>query len=172
MIGFIKKEYKRYIKKRQIKKLEKDQKDRNDRFISLVKKCGEDLIVFDMPKMFSPEKITVGNGLKLNSNVFLNGRSGITIGNDVTISYGAKLISTGYDLNKFFSSGKRVHMNDKPITIGNHCWICTDAIILPGVKITGEYVVVAAGAVVTKDITESKVVVAGNPARIVKRMDK
>lgn len=172
MIGFIKKEYKRYIKKRQIKKLEKDQKDRNDRFISLIKKCGEDLIVFDMPKMFSPEKITVGNGLKLNSNVFLNGRSGITIGNDVTISYGAKLISTGYDLNKFFSSGKRVHMNDKPITIGNHCWICTDAIILPGVKITGEYVVVAAGAVVTKDITESKVVVAGNPARIVKRMDK
>ena len=171
MLGFIKK-YKRDNKKRQLNKLEKDQKDRNNRFISLVKKCGEDLIVFDMPKMFSPEKISVGNGLKLNSNVFLNGRSGITIGNDVTISYGAKILSTGYDLDVFFSTGERVHMEDKPIIIGDHCWICTDAIVLPGVKITGEYVVVAAGAVVTKDITESKVVVAGNPARIVKRMDK
>lgn len=172
MLGFIKKKYKRYSKKRQMNKLEKDQKVRNDRFICLVKKCGEDLIVFDMPKMFSPDKITVGNGLKLNANVFLNGRSGITIGNDVTISYGAKILSTGYDLDVFFSTGERVHIEDKPIVIGNHCWICTDAIILPGVKITGEYVVVAAGAVVTKDITESKVIVAGNPARIVKRMDK
>ena len=171
MLGFIKK-YKRNNKKRQLNKLEKDQKNRNNRFISLVKKCGEDLIVFDMPKMFSPEKISVGNGLKLNSNVFLNGRSGITIGNDVTISYGAKILSTGYDLDVFFSTGERVHMEDKPIIIGDHCWICTDAIVLPGVKITGEYVVVAAGAVVTKDITESKVIVAGNPARIVKRMDK
>lgn len=171
MLGFIKK-YKRNNKKRQLNKLEKDQKNRNNSFISLVKKCGEDLIVFDMPKMFSPEKISVGNGLKLNSNVFLNGRSGITIGNDVTISYGAKILSTGYDLDVFFCTGERVHMEDKPIIIGDHCWICTDAIVLPGVKITGEYVVVAAGAVVTKDITESKVVVAGNPARIVKRMDK
>ena len=171
MLGFIKK-YKRNNKKRQLNKLEKDQKNRNNRFISLVKKCGEDLIVFDMPKMFSPEKISVGNGLKLNSNVFLNGRSGITIGNDVTISYGATILSTGYDLDVFFSTGERVHMEDKPIIIGDHCWICTDAIVLPGVKITGEYVVVAAGAVVTKDITESKVIVAGNPARIVKRMDK
>lgn len=172
MLEFIKKEYKRYNKKRQIIKREKDQKDRNDRFISSVKKCGGDLIVFDIPKMFSPEKITVGNGLKLNANVFLNGRSGITIGNDVTISYGAKILSTGYDLDEFFNTGERVHFEDKPIVIGNHCWICTDAIILPGVKITGEYVVIAAGAVVTKDITESKVIVAGNPATIVKRMDK
>ena len=45
-----------------------------------------------------------------------------------------------------------------------------DAIVLPGVRITGNHVVVAAGAVVTKDITESRVIVAGNPARIVKRM--
>lgn len=172
MLGFIKKKYKKFNKKRQLKKLEKDQKEKNDRFISLVKTCGEDLIVFDLPKMFSPERITVGNGLKLNSNVFMNGRSGITIGNDVTISYGAKIISTGYDLDEFFRTGERVHMEDKPIVIGDHCWICTDAIILPGVKITGEYVVVAAGAVVTKDITESKVIVAGNPARIVRRMEK
>ena len=168
-----------YLKKRIIKKnkkqimnSKKNQDKKNKQFSSLINRCGSNLIVFDLPEIFFPENISVGNGLKLNSNVVLNGRSGITIGNDVTISYGAKILSTGYDLDELFSTGKRVHMNDKPITIGNHCWICTDAIILPGVKITGEYVVVAAGAVVTCDIKESKVIVAGNPARIVKRMDK
>lgn len=64
-----------------------------------------------------------------------------------------------------------MHVTDKPIVIGNHCWICADAIILPGVEITGEYVVIAAGAVVTKSIKESRVIVAGNPARIIKKVD-
>ena len=64
-----------------------------------------------------------------------------------------------------------MHVTDKPIVIGNHCWICADAIILPEVEITGEYVVIAAGAVVTKSIKESRVIVAGNPARIIKKVD-
>lgn len=139
-------------------------------FRNSVKVCGEELEVFGEPELSFPQNITIGDGFKINSLAYLNGRSGITIGHNVTVSRGAKIISTGYDLDKFFANGERVHITDKPIFIGNHCWICADAIILPGVKITGEYVVVAAGAVVTKDITESKVVVAGNPARIVKRM--
>ena len=101
----------------------------------------------------------------------MNGRSGITIGDNVTLSYGAKLISTGYDVEHWMKTGERIHFDDKPIYIGDNCWIGTDAIILPGVKITGEFVVIGAGAVVTKDITESRVLVAGNPAKIVKKYD-
>lgn len=133
--------------------------------------CGENLEIFGRVNAVFPKKIIVGDNCKINDNVYLNARSGISIGNNVTLSYGAKLISTGYDAEAFLKTGERVHFTDKSITIGNNCWICADAIILPGVHITGEYVIVAAGAVVTKDITESRVIVAGNPAKIIKRMD-
>jgi acetyltransferase-like isoleucine patch superfamily enzyme len=64
------------------------------------------------------------------------------------------------------------HIENKPIVIGDQCWIGAGAIILPGVEITGEYVVVAAGAVVTKNVEESRVVLAGSPARIVKYLER
>ncbi|KAG2187800.1 hypothetical protein INT44_005490 [Umbelopsis vinacea] len=56
----------------------------------------------------------------------------------------------------------------KEITIGNMCWIGGGAILCPGVKI-GDRSVVAAGAVVTKDVP-SDVVVGGNPAKIIKHL--
>jgi len=57
----------------------------------------------------------------------------------------------------------------KPITVGNNVWIGGSAIINPGVTI-GDNVVVASGSVVTKDI-EDNVVVGGNPAKVIKRID-
>ena len=133
--------------------------------------CGENLFVTGKIELIFPKNISIGNNCKINPLVFMNGRSGITIGDNVTLSYGAKLISTGYDIDHWMKTGERVHFDDKPIHIGDNCWIGTDAIILPGVKITGEFVVIGAGAVVTKDVTESRVLVAGNPAKIVKRYD-
>ncbi|MGT2785519.1 sugar O-acetyltransferase [Streptococcus merionis] len=56
-----------------------------------------------------------------------------------------------------------------PITIGDNVWIGGGAIILPGVKL-GNNVVVGAGAVVTKSFGDN-VVIAGNPARVIKRID-
>ena len=56
------------------------------------------------------------------------------------------------------------------ITRGDHDWICSSAIIFPGVKITGQHIVIAAGAVVTHDIAESYVIVGGVPAEIIKRI--
>ncbi|MDE5843470.1 MAG: sugar O-acetyltransferase [Muribaculaceae bacterium] len=57
----------------------------------------------------------------------------------------------------------------EPVNIGDNVWIGGSATILPGVTI-GDNVVVGAGAVVTKDIP-SNVVIGGNPARIIKRLD-
>lgn len=56
-----------------------------------------------------------------------------------------------------------------PITIGNNCWIGGHATILPGV-ILGDDVVVAAGAVVTKSFGSS-VIIGGNPARVIRKID-
>lgn len=57
----------------------------------------------------------------------------------------------------------------KPVTIGHNVWIGGRAIINPGVTI-GNNVVVASGAVVVKDVPDN-VVVGGNPARIIKRIE-
>lgn len=57
----------------------------------------------------------------------------------------------------------------KPIKIGNNVWVGGSAVILPGVTI-GDNVVIAAGAVVTKDVP-ANVVVGGNPAKIMKYID-
>lgn len=54
----------------------------------------------------------------------------------------------------------------KPIIIGNHVWIGGNALIMPGVTI-GNDVVVAAGAVVTKDVPDGTMV-AGNPAKVIR----
>ena len=55
-----------------------------------------------------------------------------------------------------------------PITIGDNCWIGGGSIICPGVTI-GDNVVVGAGSVVVKDVP-SNVVVAGNPAKIIREL--
>ena len=133
--------------------------------------CGNNLKVFGKTEVKSPESLKIGNDCKINSNVVINARSGVSIGDDVTLSDGVKIISTGYDIEHWIKTSEKIHIENDPIVIGNHCWIGANSIILPGVKITGEYVVVAAGAVLTKDIPESKVVVAGVPAKIIKHYD-
>jgi acetyltransferase-like isoleucine patch superfamily enzyme len=66
-------------------------------------------------------------------------------------------------------NGLRGPENGAPITIGEDCWFGGNVTICPGVTI-GRGVTVGAGSVVTKDV-EDFVVVAGNPARVVRRLD-
>ena len=54
--------------------------------------------------------------------------------------------------------------------IGEGTWLCVNSIVLPGVKISGKGVVVAAGAVVANDIDEDYIVVGGVPARKIKQI--
>lgn len=63
--------------------------------------------------------------------------------------------------------GGHFHL-EKDTVIGNHVWLCSNVTVLPGVKITGKYVVVAAGAVVASDIVEDYCLYAGVPARLIK----
>ena len=87
------------------------------------------------------------------------------IGYNTGVAYGVTIL-TGADprneLNKLYKP-----MN-APVIIGNNCWIGARSIILPGVTI-GDYSIVAAGSVVTKDVP-SGVLVAGNPAVIKKKL--
>lgn len=101
--------------------------------------------------------VVIGDRCKIQSHVFICEL--VTIGNDCFVSHGAMFI------NDLFSAGEPAGGNKqlwKSTKIGNHVSIGTNATILP-VNIT-DNVVIGAGAVVTKDITQSGFY-AGNPAQ-------
>lgn len=62
------------------------------------------------------------------------------------------------------------HVPAEDVTIGNECWIGMNAVVLPGV-ILGPRTIVGAGAVVTKSFPEGNCIIAGNPARMIKRLE-
>lgn len=163
---------KKWIKRIKLKKKKKEEDRKLKLFMAPLASCGNNLHIFGVPEISYHNRLKIGNDCRINSNVYINARSGVEIGNDVTLSNGTKILSTGYDIENWMTTGQKIHIKNTPVKIGNHCWIGTNAIILPGVNITGEYVVIGAGAVVTKDITESRVLVAGNPAKIVKHYDE
>lgn len=99
----------------------------------------------------------------------------ITIGNYVNIGVGARIYDTDFHpidfnerrLNPGFDLSKIPHA---PVSIGDDVWIGANAIILKGVTI-GERSIIAAGSVVTKSMP-ADCIIAGNPARVVKQLDR
>lgn len=111
--------------------------------------------------------ISVGKNFYANFNAVLLDVCPITIGDNCMLAPNVQILTASHPLNPVKrNSGLE---DGKPVTIGDNCWIGAGAIILPGVTL-GDNVVVAAGAVVTKNYGAG-VVLAGNPARILKTID-
>lgn len=115
----------------------------------------------------NPEKISIGNNIAINDNVYINGSGGIILGNKVVLSAHCMLISTGLDTINFIN--EMIHV-DKPIKIGNNVQIGAGSIILAGVTI-GDNVIVGAGSIVTKNIPSNCVAV-GSPAKSIKKLEE
>lgn len=115
-------------------------------------------------KVGNRKNVSIGNMCSINTGVYILAHCKISIGNRVTLSARAMLIDSGLDKN----SSDRSHI-DSYIIINDGVWVGAGAIILPGVVI-GSGSIVGAGSVVTKSVP-SMCVVAGNPARIIRRLD-
>lgn len=88
------------------------------------------------------KEITIGNGVRIGRNVSIRDWNGPHV-----------IVNDSY-------------VNHAPVHVENHVWLCSDCRIMPGVTI-GEGAVVAAGAVVTKDVPP-RTMVAGVPAKVIK----
>lgn len=108
------------------------------------------------------KNITVGKRVFINSGCRFQDQAGVTIGDDCLIGHNAVLAT----LNHGMSPADRKNLYPAPIRIGNNVWLGANVTVLPGVTI-GDNAVVAAGAVVTKDVPEN-MIVAGVPAKILK----
>jgi acetyltransferase-like isoleucine patch superfamily enzyme len=120
---------------------------------------------------FPPFYTDFGKNITIGKNVFFNigcsfqDRGGISIGDGSMIGMNVTIAT----LNHGLSIETRNITYSSPVIIGKNVWIGSNATILPGVTI-GENSVVAAGAVVTKDVPKNTVV-AGVPAKVVKEIN-
>ena len=92
----------------------------------------------------------------------------VTIGSHVNLAQGITVTALNHN---FDDATKRIDeqgVSTRPVVIGDDVWIGANAVILPGVTI-GHHAVVAAGAVVTKDVAP-QTIVGGVPAKEIKRM--
>ena len=126
--------------------------------------------VDDTFRMFPPFTADFGKNITIGKNVFFNSgcrfqdQGGIVIGDGVLIGHNVVIATINHGLDP--KEERKNHY--APVAIGNHAWIGSNATILHGVTV-GEWAVVAAGAVVTKDV-DSYTVVGGVPARVIKHI--
>ena len=102
--------------------------------------------------------ITIGRNTVVGRECWLDGRGGLRIGDNVSINRGVWIITGDHDLND-----PEFNERWETVEVGDRVFFGSRAIVLKGVRI-GEGAVVAAGAVVTRDVAPFTIV-AGNPAR-------
>lgn len=110
----------------------------------------------------SPHLIRLGMGTSIGHRAILDGRGGLTIGNNANLSTGVWIWTMEHNPNSPTFEVRR-----QPVNIGDYAWISCRAVILPGVTI-GKGAIVAAGAVVTRDV-EPYAIVGGVPAKTIGR---
>ena len=122
--------------------------------------------------LFPPFYTDCGKHIEMGKDVFINAgccfqdQGGITIGDGTLIGHQVVLAT----LNHSLEPSKRKNLIPAPIHIGKNVWIGAHATILSGVNI-GDGAVVAAGAVVTKDVA-AHTVVGGVPAKFIKAIER
>lgn len=112
-------------------------------------------------EFYAPERITFGEHCTIGDSCFLDGRSGLKFGNSVNLGSHVSIYTREHAVDDpdFAETGA-------PVRVGDHAWVASHAIVLPGITV-GEGAVVAAGAVVVKDVPPFTLV-GGNPARVIR----
>lgn len=119
-------------------------------------------------KVVVPENITRGINVYPGDSPgnYIEATNGLFIGDYTNIGPNVGIISSNHN---FMDNTK--NEPGPPVRIGRFCWVGMNAVVLPGVEL-GDFTIVGAGAVVTKSFPDGYAIIAGNPASIVKQLDK
>lgn len=138
---------------------------------TLTKKCGDNVSIQPNVYIFNPQNLSVGDNVSIHPMCYIecgnNGHEGVTIGNDVSIAHGVSIIANSHKFQNTSIPIKDQGMFEKAVTIKNNVWVGAKATILHGITI-GEGCIIAANAVVTKEVV-CNTIVGGVPARVIKK---
>lgn len=123
-------------------------------------KIGKGSTVHMGTRFYDPRNIEIGEDSIIGEGAVLDGREKLVIGNHVAIASEVMIYNSEHDVQSADFQAKTA-----PVEISDYVFIGPRAIILPGIKI-GKGAVVAAGAVVTKDVGPSSIV-GGVPAKVI-----
>ena len=123
---------------------------------------GEGSIVHAPLTAIRPHMVEIGNNVIVMNGCLMMAAGGIFIGDNAMLAANVQLLSNNHDLVE------RQVITCKPVRIEAHAWIGAGVTILAGVTI-GENAVVGAASVVTRDV-EPDTIVAGNPARFIRKI--
>ena len=113
--------------------------------------------------------LLIGDDVTIGQDVIVVAGGGVHIGARTMVGHGSKLISVGHNIPIKRGQMRFSGPSFNEVRIANDVWIAAQAIILPGVSV-GEGAIVAAGAVVTKDVRPFAVV-GGVPAKLMRMRD-
>lgn len=116
----------------------------------------------------SYKNLELGNNTEINTGCFLLAKDKIIIGENSTLAYQATILTSANPNGPYNKLVRLYPSIKKPVIIGENSWVGARATILPGIRI-GNYSIIAAGSVVTKDVPDYTVV-AGVPAKVIKQL--
>jgi maltose O-acetyltransferase len=114
--------------------------------------------------LYSPEMIRIGDDVTLNTGCSLHGEGGITIEDNVLIGPGVSIVSVNHRFDRTDLDIRAQGYRYAPVRIERNVWIGANSVILAGVTV-GNGSVIAAGAIVTKDVAAMSIV-GGIPAGV------
>lgn len=123
-------------------------------------KIGKGSVIHMWANFFNPAGIEIGEDTIIGDHIFLDGRARLKIGSHTDIASQVLIYNSEHDLEKSDFAAR-----EEPVEIGDYCFIGPRSIILPGVKI-GKGAVIAAGAVVTRDVPDFAIA-GGVPAKVI-----
>lgn len=136
----------------------------------MAKSCGRNVSIKKHCYLHRIKGLSIGNNVCIHEGVYINAVGGLTIGDNVSIGHGSDILTFNHQWN---DPSKPIKYNDivkKSVTIGYDSWIGVGTKIMAGINI-GERTIIAAGAIVTKDV-KPHTMVGGCPARLIKNLDE
>lgn len=134
----------------------------------LAKKCGKNVAIFPYFTLKHIDNMTIGDNVSIHTMCYLDALGGINIGDNVSIAHQCSLVSFDHTYTDIDTPIKYNNVLKGRIEIKNDVWIGCAVRILQGVTI-GPRSIVAAGAVVTKDV-ERNCLYGGVPAKAIKKI--
>lgn len=128
--------------------------------------CGVNVSIHPGVYLLNVSAIKFGNNISIHPMCYIDGAGGIEIGNDVSIAHATTIMSSEHNYDSIDIPIKDQGGTLIKTTVSNDVWIGAKAIILAGSKIN-KGSIVAAGAVVTKEVPQN-VIVGGVPAKLIK----